>query len=142
MLSLSAVREATRTEAIQQFLEERILKDSGWTLAGLSRRSDRLEPPELYRVTYRVRLGRRRMDLSGAKPARSRRPQPAWLRPGRLLFVLASLCYPASAASTSVRAKSSPLYNKGLPDARDSAYAKQSPKLSAAGWPLLLPKSR
>ena len=42
----------------------------------------------------------------------------------------------AHAASTSVRAKSSPLKSSGPPVVSASAYAKQSPKFNAAGrWP-------
>jgi hypothetical protein len=46
------------------------------------------------------------------------------------------------AGATSVWMKSSPLKSKGSSVALAKAYAKQSPKLSLAGCPLPLPKSR
>lgn len=70
-------------------------------------------------------------DRSGTSDPARREVRQAMLSHGAL-----------NADSTSVRAKSSPLYRSGSPRDRDNAYAKQSPRLSPAGWPLPFPKFR
>ena len=55
---------------------------------------------------------------------------------------LDALYFASFAGEISVWVKSLPLNKSGSPISRASAYAKQSPKLSPAGCPLPLPKSR
>lgn len=61
-VTLGTVRQATGTEAVVAFLEERILPATGWHLVEARRRSVRLEPPQAYWAVYRVRLGRGALD--------------------------------------------------------------------------------
>lgn len=57
-IGLEAMRQATGTDAISAWVRETLLAAGDWQLVSVSRRYERLEPPDdLWRV-YRIRVGR------------------------------------------------------------------------------------
>lgn len=58
MLSLGTIQAATNTAAITAFVQERLAGRDGWSIVSVRRRAVRLEPPEAYWASYRVRLAR------------------------------------------------------------------------------------
>src|SRR5947209_7378143 len=89
MLTYGTIQEATNTEAVTTFLEERILAGTDWNLVKVRKRTVRLDPPVSYWALYRVTLGTGDLvqpDASEDLDAEEQ-PEPQWSQQRELQMV-------------------------------------------------------